>query len=79
MIGAAITYVVKFIPLILSTLITFFSLVPANHERLGEDIVSQLEHISALEQAYENGEIAPVDEASFFAGDLYAELEAGIK
>lgn len=79
MIGAAITYVFRFIPLLLSTLITFFSLIPANHERLEEDIVSQLEHISALEQAYENGEIAPIDESAFFAGDLYTELEAGIK
>ncbi len=79
MIGAAITYVFRFIPLLLSTLITLLSFIPANHERLEEDIVSQLEHISALEQAYENGEIAPIDESAFFAGDLYTELEAGIK
>lgn len=79
MIYAAVTYIIRFIPLLLSTLFAFFSLVPATHSRLNEEIDLQVQHIAALEQAYANGEIAPVDEASFFAGDLEAELEAGIK
>lgn len=79
MIGAAITYIVKFIPVVLSTLIASLSLIPASHARLAEEIDLQIEHISALEQAYANGEIAPVDESAFFAGDLEAELEAGLK
>lgn len=79
MIGAAITYIIRFIPLVLSTIITFVSLFPASHSRLEEEIDLQLEHIAALEQAYANGEIAPVDESSIFAGDLEAELEAGLK
>lgn len=79
MIGAAINYIIKFIPTILSTLIAVLSLVPANHARLSEEINLQLEYMADLEQAYENGEIPSVNEANIFAGDLEAELEAGIK
>ena len=35
--------------------------------------------IEALEKAYANGEIAPVDRNAFFDGDLQAELDAGLK
>lgn len=79
MLGAAISYIVKFIPLVLSTIITFVSIFPASYSRLEEEIGLQIEHIAALEQAYANGEIPPVNEADIFAGDLEAELEAGIK
>ena len=79
MIGAAITYIVRFIPLLLSTLITFFSLLPATHTRLNEEIDLQLNHIASLEEDYSNGKIAPVDETEIFDGDLNAELDAGIK
>lgn len=74
-----LTYIVKFIPLVISTIITFTSVFPASEARLDEDIAEQIQRIAELEQAYANGEIAPVDEASFFDGDLNAELEAGIK
>ena len=74
-----LTYIVKFIPLVISTIVTFVSVFPASEARLSEEIPEQVQRIEALEQAYANGEIAPVDEASFFDGDLNAELEAGIK
>ena len=74
-----LTYIFKFIPVLISTAITFVSVFPASSERLAEEITEQIQRIEALEEAYANGEIAPVDEASFFAGDLKAELESGIK
>lgn len=74
-----LTYIVKFIPLLISTIVTFVSVFPASEARLSEEITEQVQRIAELEQAYANGEIAPVDEASFFDGDLKAELDSGIK
>ena len=74
-----LTYPVRFIPLLISLIIAFVSVFPANGERLNEEIVEQIQRIEELEKAYANGEIAPVDEASFFAGNLASELESGIK
>ncbi len=70
---------IRFLPALISTAITFVSLFSVNTPRLEADINGQIERIAVLEKAYANGEIAPVDEASFFAGDLNAELESGIK
>lgn len=70
---------INFIPSLVATVIAFTSVFSANMPRLGEDINGQIERIAALEAAYASGEIAPVDEASFFAGDLASELESGIK
>ena len=74
-----IRYIFRFIPLLFSVLITFFSTFEDNAARLELDIAEQPERIAQLEQAYLNGEIPPVDEASFFDGDLNTELEAGLK
>lgn len=74
-----IKYLVRLIPLIVSTLTVFFSLPSVGAERLAVEIEEQKSRIAALEQAYKNGEIAPVDQNSFFNGDLQAELENGIK
>ena len=74
-----IRYIFRFIPLLLSLIITFFSSFGENAAYLEADRNEQAERISRLEQSYLNGEIPPVDEASFFNGDLNAELEAGIK
>lgn len=74
-----IRYIFRFIPLLLSIIITFFSSFGENAAYLEADRNEQAERISRLEQSYLNGEIPPVDEASFFNGDLNAELEAGIK
>lgn len=74
-----IRYIFRFIPLLLSIIITFFSSFGENAAYLEADRNEQTERISRLEQSYLNGEIPPVDEASFFNGDLNAELEAGIK
>ena len=72
-------YIFRFIPLLISIIITFFSTLGDNAARMELDIAEQTERIAQLEQAYESGEISPIDEASFFDGDLNAELEAGIK
>lgn len=74
-----IRYIFRFIPLLLSIIITFFSSFGENAAYLEADRNEQAERISRLEQSYLNGEIPPVDEASFFNGDLNAELETGIK
>ncbi len=74
-----IRYIFRFIPLLLSIIITFSSSFGENAAYLEADRNEQTERISRLEQSYLNGEIPPVDEASFFNGDLNSELEAGIK
>lgn len=79
MILKILEYPIKFFPALISLIVAFASLFPASLARLDEDIAEQVNRIAVLEQAYENGEIAPVDEATFFAGDLAAELEAGVK
>ena len=74
-----LTYPLRFIPLLISLIIAFVSVFPASGERLNEEIAEQIQRIEALEKAYANGEIAPVDEASFFDGDLEKELANGIR
>lgn len=74
-----LNHLIRFIPSLVATAIAFVSVFSANMPRLEADINGQIERVEALEAAYANGEIAPVDEASFFAGDLAAELESGIK
>lgn len=74
-----IKYIVRLIPLLISTVIAFVSIFSAAPARLEEEIAEQKARIAALEEAYANGEITPVDEGSFFVGDLNAELEAGMK
>lgn len=72
-------YIIRFIPVLISTIAAFVSIFSAASVRLEAEIAEQKSRIAALEAAYANGEIASVDEASFFAGDLEAELEAGMK
>lgn len=79
MISDALNRIIRWIPALLSVIIALVSVFPASLERLDEDAASQVSRIAALEQAYANGEIAPVEESAFFDGDLAAELEAGIK
>ncbi len=79
MVNKIVRYIVRFIPLLISLAMGFVSLFPAGLERLELDKAEQIERIAALEEAYKAGEIAPVDEASFFDGDLEAELENGLK
>lgn len=74
-----IKYILKFIPLLISTVVAFVSLFSANAERLQVEIEEQKTRIAALEQAYAHGEIAPVDETAFFDGDLEEALAGGIK
>ncbi len=74
-----IKYIFKFIPLLLSTVITFFSLISANYERLEYEIDEQKTRIASLEKAYQSGEIPAVDQAAFFDGNLEEALNGGIK
>lgn len=71
--------IIRWIPAFFSALIALVSIFPSSLERLEEDKAAQVKRINELEQAYISGEIMPVDEASFFEGNLKAELEAGIK
>lgn len=79
MIIKILQYVIRFVPVLLSTIVTFVSLFPSSLARLDEEIAEQVNRIASLEQAYASGEIKPVDEAAVFVGNLEAELEAGIK
>ena len=74
-----IRYVVRFIPVLIMIAVTFFSVFSASEARLEEEIKLQISRINELEQLYSQGEIKSVDEASFFEGDLQAELASGIK
>ena len=72
-------YPFRLIPLIIGLITLASSLMDANFERLDTEIEEQVQRIEALEKAYANGEIAPVDRNAFFDGDLQAELDAGLK
>ncbi len=72
-------YILTFVPLLLSTLLTFFSLFSANYERLEYEIEEQKTRIASLEQAYQSGEIPAVDQTAFFDGNLEEALNGGIK
>ncbi len=72
-------YIIRFIPLLLSVIISFFAVFGESAEQLKADITEQIERIASLEEAYRSGEIAPVNEADFFDGDLKAELDSGLK
>ncbi len=72
-------YPFRFIPLLIGLITLASSLMDANFERLDTEIQEQVQRIEALEAAYANGEIAPVDRNAFFNGDLQAELDAGLK
>ena len=74
-----VRYIFRLIPLVFSIIFNFFSVLGESAEQLEFDIAEQPVRIAALEEAYANGEIPPVDESAFFDGDLAAELEAGIK
>ncbi len=79
MLRSAFRYIFRFIPLLITVIITLPPLFSNADARLLLDIEEQKTRIAALETAYENGEIAPVDENLFFDGDLEAELNSGIK
>lgn len=72
-------YIFRFIPVLLSIIISFVSVFSQSSEQLELDIAEQPVRIAELEQAYLNGEIPPVNEADFFDGDLAAELADGLK
>ena len=74
-----IKYPFRLVPLLIGLITLASSLMDANFERLDTEIEEQVQRIEALEKAYANGEIAPVDRNAFFNGDLQAELDAGLK
>lgn len=79
MIVKAFRYIIGFIPSLLAIIIAFVSLFPASTARLEIEIDEQIQRIAALETAYANGEMTPVNESAIYAGDLDADLKAGIK
>lgn len=79
MLRSAFRYITRFIPLLITVFITLPPLFSNADARLALDIEEQKTRIAALEEAYKNGEIAPVDESVFFDGDLEAELNNGLK
>lgn len=79
MINKSFGYIFRFLPALISTVIAFASVFPSSLERLDADIDEQINRIASLESAYSSGAVAPIDEKTIFAGDLEAELEAGIK
>lgn len=79
MLSRIIRYIIRFIPVFISTAVVFVSLFSENPKTLESDMTEQIERISALEAAYASGEMPPVNEADFFSGNLQAELESGIK
>ncbi len=72
-------FLTEIISLLLAIVSGTVSLFPANLDRLEVEKQEQIERIAQLEEAYINGEIAPVEESSFFYGDLEKELNNGIK
>ncbi len=74
-----LNYILGFIPLLLSTLIAFSTSFGESAAQLEIDIAEQPVRLAAIEEAYKNGDLLPVNEADFFDGNLEAELQAGIK
>ncbi len=79
LLNKAVGYVFKFVPTLIALLVAAFSVVPANFERLPQDIAAQSERIAALERAYASGEIDAVDESTIFAGNLSEALSGGVR
>lgn len=79
MITDILNRIIRWVPALFATVIAFVSVFPASLERLDEEIEAQINRINELEQAYISGEIAPVDENSFFSGNLSEALESGVK
>lgn len=79
MITDILNRIIRWVPALFATVIAFVSVFPASLERLDEEIEVQINRINELEQAYISGEIAPVDENSFFSGNLSEALESGVK
>ena len=69
----------RILSLLISTLVLFFADIKAAPARLEEDRFDQISRIETLKKQYENGEIPPVDEASFYDGDLESDLENGVR
>lgn len=74
-----IKLITKVISLILSTALLVIPILAQNAVNKRIDKSEQAERIAQLEDDYASGKIAPVDMASFFDGDLNAEIENGIK
>ncbi len=72
-------FITKIVSLLLSIVTGFGALFPSGLDRLELDMAEQVKRINQLEDDYNAGKIAPVDESKFFSGDLEAELRNGIK
>ena len=71
--------IIRFISSVLSLIFLAVPILVQNAMGKKDDMAQQISRIAQLEEAYKNGDIEPVDEASFFDGDLAAEIESGMK
>lgn len=69
----------RIISLIISTLFLLGANIKAAQARLETDISDQIERIGQLEQGYKSGKLPHTDEASFYDGDLNADLQSGMR
>ena len=68
-----------FLPSLISLITALYTMFSVSTELFETDKINQINRIEGLEKAYANGEILPVDEASFFEGNLEVELKSGMK
>lgn len=71
--------IIKIIISVFAIIMLVIPIIEQGHKQLDKDIVRQQQYISELEQEYASGDFKPVDEASFFDGDLNKALGDGIK
>ncbi len=79
MTGIVIKFLTKLMAALMSVFTGFLGIFPANLDRLEVEKAEQVQRLEQLKESYSKGAISPVDESSFFDGDLQAELQKGIK
>ncbi len=72
-------FITTYMSVLLSLVMGFFAIFPANSDRLEQDITEQTERIAQLEKDYSDGKITQLNEDDFYYGDLNKDLADGIK
>lgn len=70
---------IKIVASALAVILLALPVILQSNVKMLSDINYQKKHIKELEQMYKSEEYQPVDEASFYDGDLQADLDNGIK
>lgn len=73
-----LTYPVRFIPLLISLIIAFVSVFPANGERLNEEIVEQMQRIEALEKLMQTEKSHPLTKPLSSQATLHQSLNRAL-